>query len=210
MKKFIRLVFCFCLCLCLFCSCANDDGANIKKAAPTKDISEYQGENQVKSYENKHLSLGFNLPEGWRFYTDKEIEQIFGAVQSTISSETESSGYFVDMCAVSGDSKSSVNAVIEEKTEGTIGLSSQKLADNAAHLVKNEYEKIYDETKLEQKEIQIGEKSYYGYDVMCEYEKMPLYQRAFIIDTENHVTTVTITATTHAELDIILKSFYNI
>ena len=46
--------------------------------------------------------------------------------------------------------------------------------------------------------------------MICEYEKMPLYQRAFIIDTKIHVATITITATTHAELDIILKSFYNI
>lgn len=214
MRKYIKIILCLALCSCLFCACANDSVTDIKQDINNTDLSKYQGESLSNSYENKYLCLGFNLPEEWRFYTDKEIEKIFGSAKASISEETneiiDSSSYFFDMCAVSADSKSTVNVVVEEKTEGTMGLSAQNLADNAARLVKSEYEKIYDKTEMEQKEIIIGEKTYYGYDVMCEYQKMPLYQRAFIIDTEKHVATITITALSTKELDIILKSFYNI
>ena len=214
MKKYIKIVLCLALCSCVFCSCSNDNTQDIKTDVTNSALSKYQGESVSNSYENKYLCLGFNLPEKWRFYTDKEIEKIFGVAKSSVSEETndimDSSSYFFDMCATSADLKSSVNVVIEEKTEGTMGLSPQKLAQNAAKLVKSEYEKIYDSSDIEQKEIKIGEKTYFGYDVKCEYEKMPLYQRAFLIDTENHVATITITAVSSEELDIMIKSFYNI
>lgn len=215
MKKLFKLTLCVILATLVFGGCVSSpETTGNNNAANSESGAEIQGIKDNTKYENAMTELGFNLPEGWVFFSEKEISHSLNLpsnpAEAKKTASEGSAAYFCDTAAFSKDFKSAVIVTIEEINEATAGLSPQTLADNAVSAAEKDAKDVYDLFETEKKVFEISGTSVQGYDAKSEFDKNVLYQRSFIIPSKTHITTVTMTSPDSKGLDDIMKCFYKI
>lgn len=120
---FMKKLFCFCLAIIMLvslCGCFSSNTDGVRGTISNKDNEpEFSmGKASGSTYNNDFLGLSFALPEGWVFYTDKQILEMNNLsgeyLDESVAEQLKNATIIYDMYANCQEDGSNVNINLEK------------------------------------------------------------------------------------------------
>lgn len=227
MKKLIALLLVLCL-VFSFAACGNtpDDDDDVRGSVVSdedkddKDDEEEeekefsQGKHDTTKYENEFIGLGVKIPDDWNFYTDEQMKELNNLTEDYYSEEAkeaiENADLIYDMFASNADGSNNINIVLEKHTVLKVAaMDLKKEVPAAFDAMKESYENMGSTSfNAEMDDIEIDDKEFVSAEYMTGFNGVTLYQRQIFVKCGKYLATITVTATTSAELEKLSESFY--
>lgn len=176
----------------------------------TGETEEFQaGSVTGKTYENKSLGLGINLPGDWTFLSAKELAEQNGITYSG-SGPVESGNVLYEAMGISGDKTS--NIIVNFEDLGAVnGLTMT--AESYIDIVLPQLEKSYTDVGMTlvnsgKIDVTIGGKTFKAIKVECDYNGVKVYQNMICVKTGKYMGVIGISGTGANQMDTLLSSFY--
>ena len=165
-----------------------------------------------KVYENKYIGVGVKLPDKWRFYSDKEIQEINGIASSYYDDKTAeimaNSDVIYDMMAVNNDSTGSVNIVLEKADVSNYDFETMIAA--AMPLTEQTYKNMgftsFEYTIVE--EAEISGKKVDCVAITVKNDTITVYAMQFYFECKHHIASFSISHRNVEELADIVENMY--
>ena len=225
MKKILALILAvsmlFCFAACGMFNEKDDDDVKGSVKNSSGELVDAEaafslGKTEGSDYENKFLGLGFKIANGWSFYSEEQIAELNGITEEMLDEDLadalEESNYFYDVFAHSTDQKSSINIVFEKKTKRIVEkLDLEESAEISLQGVIDTYKNMgLSDMKSEIKKVNIDGEKYTGFTLTSSLGDTTLYQTCFMVKRENYIVSVSASATSEAELNDLIESFYHL
>ncbi len=191
MKKLVSVLLVLATFVCLLAAC------------DTPKATMKRGEKTATAYKNEVLGLTFNLPSGWRFYTDEEIAQAMNVTAEMFKDEKliESSKVttVMDFMAIDPATGNNINLSIENlKASGNASMSVEKYAEISQ---KNIKEQLPDATYTfkDLTTAKLGNTEYTFMEAECSYSGVKMTQYMYLKKEGIHMVLITCTAVNGAD-----------
>ena len=153
-------------------------------------------------YQNSFIGLGFNLPEGWSFYTDKQLKDL--------SASAESENIVYDMRVYNSENINSVGVNIEN-----VGIEYNTSTDVKTYLL-NTMSGIdtslssigYEGVTCDLTTIKIGKTEYPAMKISASISSMVLNQLVFCIQKEEYMINIAATSFGEDKTAELVSYFY--
>lgn len=227
MKKLIALLLALVM-LFSFAACGNtaDDDDDVRgsvvsdndkdeKDDEQEEEKEFsQGSLEGTKYENAFIGLGVNIPSDWSFYSDEQMKELNNLTEDYYSEEAkeaiENADLIYDMFASNADGSNNINIVLEKHTVLKVAaMDLEKEVPAAFDAMKESYENMGSTSfNAEMDDIEIDDKEFVSAEYVTGFNGVTLYQRQIFVKCGKYLATVTITATSEAELEKLEESLY--
>lgn len=231
MKKLIALLLALCL-LFSFAACGNtsgDDDDDIRGSVVNDDDKDdkdddddkekeekefSQGSLKGTKYENEFIGIGVEIPNDWSFYSDEQMKELNKLTEDYYSEEAKeaikNADVIYDMFAANADGSNNINIVLEKHTVLKIAaMDLEKEVPKTFDAMKQTYENMgADSFEAEMDDIEIENEEFTSAKYATVISGVTLYQRQIFIKCGKYLATVTVTATSEAELENLSESFY--
>lgn len=186
MKKLITLAliaaFAFSLC-----------GCGVEKL-PTYE--ELKGSVSGDTYENSYLGIKFKLPDGWRFYSDEEIEQATGQTADILNeagAEVEVGSQYYDMMAIDDNTGNNINCSLQ--IVGNTGkVDYDEIIDAIVDSVKQYGDSLgFEYSFSDRTEVKFCGMTFHKYLADVSYESIGFKQAGYIVCEKGVVINITVT-----------------
>ena len=174
------------------------------------------GSTEGSTYENEFLGLGFNIPDGWGFYDEKQIAELNGWAAEHMDPEDvesmENAEGFYDLFTHAPDQTASANIVFQKGTITQVATTDlEEFAEEVLDGVEETYESMgYDPLEDEVEKITVDGKKYHGYRLVTDINGSSYYQVGFFIKKGSYLVTVSLGANSEEKLQSIIDSFYHL
>ena len=153
-------------------------------------------------YENSFIGLGFNLPEGWSFYTEEQLKDL--------SESSESENLIYDMRVYNSENINSVGVNIEN-----VGIEYNTSTDAKTYLL-NTMSGIdtslssigYEDVTTDLTTVKIGETEYSALKISASMSYMVLNQLVFCIQKEEYMINIAATSFGEDKTAELVSYFY--
>ena len=122
----------------------------------------------------------------------------------------ENADLIYDMFASNADGSNNINIVLEKHTVLKVAaMDLKKEVPAAFDAMKESYENMGSTSfNAEMDDIEIDDKEFVSAEYMTGFNGVTLYQRQIFVKCGKYLATITVTATTSAELEKLSESFY--
>ncbi len=172
MKKIISVCLVVLTLVLLMCSCAAD------KKLERGIISE-------TAYTNESIGLTFNLPSGWRFYTDDEIANLMEMTKEQLRDDSllesaDVSNVIEFMAVDTSNNGNSLNLVIENlKASKSEDITIERFAEVTKQKLNGQIQGMT-YTFGEDAKVKLGGEDYLRIEVKCTYQSISMSQYTYI------------------------------
>lgn len=211
MKRVLSVILIMLLCL-TFAGCGDDVKGTVKNKKQNAVFKSGKTDGMV--YENTFLGVGCELPSGWTFYTDKQIEELNKAVAENadqqFADDLEKVDIIYDMSAYSGDGSAVIGVTLEKYTEKKIKeLDMDTYCNNTIRAFRDSYDKNgftnHEGTVIT---ANIGDKEYKGINVWVSNGVSKVYTKSVFIKKGKYVACIFANAKSQDTVDNLIKEFY--
>ncbi len=221
LKKCLVMLLAFSMLTCVT-ACGGNDDENVKGSISSNDENASDTEQEVELslgksegsvYQSTFMGLGWNLPEGWQFLSEEEMQQMNEAVidmmDEDIAAQLEEGAVLCDMYAfaLSGDT---INIQIEKLQNVTsILLDEESYAELSMQNTKEAFTQMgYTDITMEQSTVTIAGEEHVAIDVSLTYDGVVLYEKLGLIKVGNYMCVITAASVTPEGLDTMFANFY--
>ncbi len=163
------------------------------------------------NYTNTFLGIGFNAPDGWRYLSDAEIEELTGyALSDDLQEVMEQTGCFFDVYGANEELGANFNIAVESKTAEAKNMDFYSLYKATLNSLEKSMASFYDTCTVKERNIKVGNTTFYGYDIISTYQGRDICQTGFLIDLGDCAAAVTVTGRTPQEVQNVLYNFYTV
>ena len=146
-----------------------------------------RGTQEGNVYKSEFLSLTFEKPEDWAFYTDAEIAEVTGRAAEVLDDEgfeKEVEGSIIDFYAA-GQSGDSVNLTF---SKGTAFTDLDKSIEASIDEVKSQYASLGWTVEVgEEKDAKLGANTFKGYGIKVAADGLEMMQYMYFAKTGKYV-----------------------
>lgn len=206
MKRLLAILLTFIM-VVGFSGCSDDDKKTSSKPSAQKNSPTYEGVINGNKYENYKVKLGCELPAGWSFHTQKEIEEInkqaTDAANSQLAEDLKNADLIYAMSAYSNDNSATVKVTLEKNSR----LSDlEALAKNTVLATKNAYGELIKSAIVS--ETLIEKKSFVSTDISFLSGPTTIYTKTLYDVCDSYIVCITISAKSQNTVDNLVKEFY--
>lgn len=176
--------------------------------APTEEPvgSAITGQVEGNVYTNQYLGFGLELDDSWRFYSEAELQAVYGKTKEMMTgteagSSIEEGQQFMDMIAESSEAMATINLGYERPgmQEWLIiqGLDEEKLLDTILLTTKDVLMRSYEQVGIEVESMEkvevpfLGETGY-GLKTVASVQGVPYYiLQFFLLGQDKYLATLT-------------------
>lgn len=173
------------------------------------------GEAEGNTYENAYTGIGFNLPEGWTFYSKDQINELNNITQDMldedIAKQIEQAAVIYDMYALD-QYGNSVNIVMEKLSViASKGIDEKTYAEASTSQLEEALKQVgYNEVTAETTSIVFNGEEHAAIDVVCTMEGLTLYEKLICIQIDEYMVCITIGTTYTNTIEDVLSYFYTV
>uniref|UniRef100_UPI0040560FF9 hypothetical protein n=1 Tax=Agathobacter sp. TaxID=2021311 RepID=UPI0040560FF9 len=203
-------------------ACGGNDEEDVKGNISSNDENASDTEEEVELslgtseggvYESTFMGLGWNLPEGWEFLSQAEMEQMNQAVIDMMDEDTatqlEEGAVFCDMYAfaLTGDT---VNIQIEKlQTVTSILVDEESYAELSIENTKDAFTQMgYTDVTMTQSTVTIAGKEHVAIDMSLTDQGVVLYEKMGLVKVGDYMCVITAASVAPENLDTIFAGFY--
>jgi hypothetical protein len=177
-----------------------------QKRVPTKGTVLYD------TYSSTYLNLKFQLPLGWRYYSDEEYAQLYGTSEASLPEE----GSFFSESLIKGSNGLWDMIAIDDATATSVAISFQSMKEiskpnyNEEDYIEeiiNGFGETYEFTKMPLMKVEIGEKEYTKLSLIISNFELPVLREYFVRKIDDYITTIVITLNNSENDQNILSRF---
>lgn len=230
MKKFLAILLAAAMMMC-FTACGFgrvmdaideiQDGNTVSQsifddfddAEPDAEFS--LGSNDGSVYRNEFLGIGFNLPEGWTFYTDEQIRELNNiatdALEGDIAEQLENSSVIYDMQA-SDQGGSNVNVNLEKMSlSNSIIHDAESYVSESIGGIEEALKQLgFSEVISEITTTYFAGEERTAIEIVCTGEGIELYEKVVVMEVGRYIACVTAATVNENNADDILSNFYSL
>lgn len=225
MKKILAILLAFIMGLSMT-ACGGDDegitGEISNKETETKETKEEEvaaidaiGEAEGTVYENNFLGLGFNLPDGWTFYTKEQINEMNNITQDMLdedlAAQLEEANLLYDMYAL--DQYGNSVTVVLEKTSAiaSVAIDEKAYAELSVEQVPDALKQVgFADATAEVGTVDFNGKEHAAIDVVATSDSVTLYEKIVCIKAGQYIACITVGTTFENTTDTVLSYFYSL
>ena len=175
-----------------------DENENIVGTESNEDLFAIFGTIDGSSYKNDTIGIGFDLPEGWNFYSQEQIDAMNGFVIDAMDDETlkqqiENSTGVYDMYAANETTASSINIALQYLGAA---YDMSELTDTYMTMMQTQVQTALESMNCTDVTGEVTVKEMAGQirntiHMECSYQGIPLYEDAVIIMNGGYMACVT-------------------
>ena len=217
MKKLVSLLLALIICLS-FAACGdtiiNIDGNKENALATTKEISRSSefslGSVEGTKYYNDFLGMGFDLPDGWNFYSNEEIASLnkttTDALDNNLASLINTATIFYAMQA-SDNSGNSVNINFEKLPQKDI--TEEAYVENSLSSLEAGLKQIgYTSVTADKVSINLLGETHTGVNVVATSATVTVHEKIICIKLGDYMANMTVATVNKDTTNTILAQFY--
>ena len=176
-----------------------------------KDLSLGHAEGNI--YENEFIGIGFNLPNGWTFYTDEQIKALNNITTDMMDEEyaqaIENATILYDMYALD-TLGNSVNINIEKlNVASALAYTEEEHVKATVGSVKDALSSMgLGEVTAKPTTVTIAGEKHHGIEVVCVGEQVTLYEKVICVKIGRYMANITIATVGSDTTSEIIEQFY--
>jgi hypothetical protein len=191
-------------------------GKDVKGTVKNKDQNAIfkSGKTDGMVYENTFLGVGCELPAGWTFYTDKQIEELNKSVAESadkdFADDLSRVNIIYDMSAYSGDGSAVISVTFEKMTEKKVKeLDMEGYCKNTVKAFLDSYDQ-QGFTRHEGAAItaKIGTKECHGINVWVANGTQKVFTKSLFMKKGKYIACISANAKSQDTVDNLIKEFY--
>lgn len=166
-------------------------------------------------YESQFLGLGFNLPTGWNFYTEEQINELNGIAQDKlddeIATQLENADLIYDMMATDTYGNS-ISVIIEKMSAiSSVAIDVETYAETSANQLPDALKQIgYIDVTAAVGTAVINGEEHVAIEVTATATDRTLYEKIVCMKTGQYITSITAATINTDATDSILANFYSL
>ena len=220
--KFLCLFMALSLLLC-FTACGNkkEDDVRGQIHENTEESTEKDtlslGKSQGTTYESAFIGLGWTLPEGWSFLSDKEMKALNNITTEQIDNEEiqealKNAKVIYDMYAMNATTGDSVNITLEKLDPAVSLLYDESAYINASltNLGAAMESSGYKDVQIAKSTIHFCGKDYEGIKLQASSGNIIIYEKLTCIKVGNYMAVIVAASTKEATTETIFENFYTL
>ncbi len=192
MKRLISLLLAIVMLATLFCACDKDKETETEAKAPEQSGEVSRGETSSASYENASLGIHFNLPEGWRFYTDEELAAMMNMTLDQFKNpelfDSEKMASVIEFMAINDATSANINLSIENSRGMTIDQYISAFKNTLAQQLQGATYTFSDKVS-----VKLGNTDFWRIDATCVYYGVEMTQYIYINKIDSYMVVVSAT-----------------
>lgn len=220
MKKIFSFLLIMTLVFCIT-SCG-EPKSDVKGSLKTEETDRNNKEDEVdltlglaegNVYESEFLKIGFNLIEGWTFYTEEQIRQInnlsIDMVDEEIAESLKDANLIYDMYALDSYGNS-VNINLEKlNTVGTAIFSEKDYVNASLETLKDALKSMgFTTVTTEATTVTLAGEEHPAIYVVCSNEQLTMYEKIVCKKVGKYMASITIATVYEDNTDTIISQFY--
>ena len=179
---------------------ATEETAEVEDTTEAEEKELELGATEGSVYENAFIGIGYQLPDGWTFYTDEQIMELNNATSEMAGEEyqqlMEEVSIIYDMFATDADGLNNININMEKGNP--VQLLALDLAQNyeaAMSTMKSTYENMgYENFEYEIGTIDIDGEEVVSAHITVEINDVSVYQTLFAVKCNGYLANVAVTS----------------
>lgn len=222
MKKILAILLAGVMVLSMT-ACGGDEdvsGQITGNETETNDIEETEaavslGKAEGSAYESEFLGIGFNLPEGWTFYTDEQIRELNNLtsdmVDDDVAKQLEAASLIHDMYAM--DSLGSSTTIILEKMSAISSaiVDEKTYAESSVQQIPEALESLgFTEVKTSIGSTNLCGEEHVTIDITATSANGVLYEKVICVKVGQYIACITVASLDNSSIDTILSNFYSL
>lgn len=179
------------------------------------DVNLLIGEAEGNTYENAFLGIGFNLPEGWTFYTQEQINALNNITQDMleddITEQIQNANIIYDMYALD-QYGNSVNVNLEKLSAiAAVGIDEKTYVEASMEQIPEALGQM-GATNIEVKaaSAKLDGSEHAALDISCTSNGVNIYEKIICIKEGQYMASVTLATTYENTTDAVLSYFYEV
>lgn len=220
MKKIFSILLIMTLVFCIT-SCG-ESKSDVKGSLKTEETDTNNKEEEVdlslglaegNIYENEFLKIGFNLIEGWTFYTEEQIREInnisIDMVDEEIAESLKNANLIYDMYALDSFGNS-VNINLEKlNTVGSAIFSEEEYVNASLETLKDALKSMgFTSVTAEATTVTLAGEKHPAVYVVCANEQLTMYEKIVCKKVGKYMASITIATVFEDNTDTIISQFY--
>ncbi len=176
-------------------------------AEEEKDVNDLLGYTVGKTYYNDYAGFSIEIGKDWEFYSEEQVEKINGVAMDMVSDDLanaiEAAGVLYAMYAQDPNTAHNINVTVEPSV---VNINAKTRAQLQAEQLPAVYEDMgATDVVVEATVTKIDGKEFYTCDAQCNIYGLTMYQKVIMIDTEDYLYAIALTALDKAGIDEIVK-----
>ena len=166
-------------------------------------------------YESEFLGMGFNLPEGWNFYTDEQIKELNNLtsdmVDDDVAKQLAEASLIHDMYAM--DSLGSSTTIILEKMSAISSaiVDEKTYAESSVRQIPKALESLgFTEVKTTIGSTDLCGEEHVTIDIEATSPNGVLYEKVICVKIGQYIACITVATLDGTETAAILSNFYSL
>ena len=160
-----------------------------------------------KTYYNDYAGFSIEIGDDWEFYSDEEVAKLNGVAMDMVSEDLanaiEAAGVLYAMYAQDPNTAHNINVTVEPSV---VNINAETRAALQAEQLPAVYEDMgATDVVVEATVTKIDGKEFYTCDAQCNIYGLTMYQKVIMIDTEDYLYAIALTALDKAGIDEIVK-----
>ena len=196
-------------------ACAGNEDVSGQIIGNETEIAVSLGKAEGNVYESDFLGIGFNLPEGWSFYTDEQIRELNNLTKDMadddVAKQLAEARLIHDMYAM--DSTGSSTTIILEK----MSAISSTIVDEKTYAASSSRQipKALESLGFTNVKTSIGSTNLCGnehvtIDITATSSNGVLYEKVICVNVGQYIACITVTSLDEASTATILANFYSL
>ncbi len=172
-----------------------------------KDENDLLGYSVGKTYYNDYAGFSIEIGDEWEFYNEEQIEKLNGVAMDLVSDDLanaiEAAGVLYAMYAQDPNTAHNINVTVEPSV---VNINAETRAQLQAEQLPAVYEDMgATDVTVEATVTTIDGKDFHTCDSECNIYGLTMYQKVIMIDTEDYLFGIALTALDKAGIDEIVK-----